>query len=94
MVFRTSSVDVNCNGDPAIPHLMVAVPGSPALPRDGAWSLARQGTGDPAPMRSTQPFRLPLIRPNAMAGSHQWCKPGLRRLQIISDAAALTKETP
>ena len=79
MVFRTSSVDVSCNGDPAIPHLVVAVPGSPALPRDGAWSLARQGASDPAPIALDPAFPLPLIRPNAMASSDRWCKPGLRR---------------
>jgi hypothetical protein len=72
MVFRTSSVDVECNDNALDPNLVVAVRGSPILPRDGAWSLARMAAAEPAPKSLDPSFPIPLIRPNGSPAADRW----------------------
>jgi len=83
MVFRASRVDVGCNQDSAAPHLVAAVMGSPVLPRDGAWSLARMAAGDPAPNALDPSSPVPLVAPNsAFPGFGLW---------HLADAADITQ---
>ena len=73
LVVRASSVDVRCADDPSVPRLVAAVLGSPALPRDGAWSLSRIGAADPAPTALAPTFPVPVVRPRAPTpGSDRW----------------------
>jgi hypothetical protein len=70
--FRTSSVDATCTAD-GLPRLVLAVRGSPALPRDGAWSLARIGASEKAPSALAPAFPIPLVKPNlGNPGSNRW----------------------
>lgn len=73
MVLRASGVDVSVAADASGLHLVASVRGSPVLPRDGAWTLARLGAADKAPkaLDPTQP--IPLVSPNAsLAGAGRW----------------------
>ncbi len=73
MVFRAIRIDAGCNTDSNAPHLVAAARGSPVLPRDGAWSLARIAQGENAPSALDPTFPVPLINPNAtQAGSGRW----------------------
>ena len=73
LVVRASSVDVRCADDAVTPRLAAAVRGSPLLPRNGAWSLARRGASDPAPSALDPSFPVPVVRPRApAAGSQLW----------------------
>lgn len=71
---QASSIDVSCALGPAsTPLLVVAVRGSPALPRDGAWSLARLGASETEPHALDPSFPVPVVRPNlGQAGSNRW----------------------
>jgi hypothetical protein len=73
LVVRASSVDVRCADDAVTPRLAAAVRGSPLLPRNGAWSLARRAATDPAPSALDPSFPVPIVRPRAPAtGSQLW----------------------
>jgi hypothetical protein len=73
LVVRASSVDVRCADDAVTPRLAAAVRGSPLLPRNGAWSLARRAATDPAPSALDPSFPVPIVRPTAPAtGSQLW----------------------
>jgi hypothetical protein len=72
MVFRANTVDVECNDDALSPDLVVAVRGSPTLPRDGAWSMARRPAAEPAPKALDPSFPIPLVRPNSSAAAGRW----------------------
>ncbi len=64
---------VSCNDDAIDPHLVAALRGTPQLPRDGAWSLARMKSTDTAPNALDPQFAAPLVRPTApAAGSDRW----------------------
>lgn len=64
---------VSCNDDPTDPQLVAALRGTPILPRDGAWSLARMKSTDAAPNALDPHFAAPLVRPTApAAGSDKW----------------------
>ena len=64
---------VSCNDDSLDPHLVAALRGTPQLPRDGAWSLARMKSTDTAPNALDPQFAAPLVRPTApAAGSDKW----------------------
>jgi hypothetical protein len=54
-------------------QLVAALRGTPVLPRDGAWSVARMQQKDTAPNALDPQFALPLVRPNATtAGADRW----------------------
>ncbi|MFE5710653.1 hypothetical protein ACFQ7J_07510 [Streptomyces sp. NPDC056501] len=73
LVLRAARMDVNCDRDNDAPHLVAAVRGSPVLPRDGAWSLARLMAGESAPKALDPSFPVPVVRPNDKhAGSGHW----------------------
>ena len=73
MQFHAFRMDVSCAESAGTPRLVASVRGSPALPRDGAWSLGRLGTSDPAPKALDANFPVPLVRPNsATAGNERW----------------------
>jgi hypothetical protein len=73
VVVRASSVDVRCADDAVTPRLAAAVRGSPLLPRNGAWSLARRAASDPAPSALDPSFPVPIVRAKApAAGSQLW----------------------
>ena len=73
LVVRASSVDVRCADDAVTPRLAAAVRGSPLLPRNGAWSVARRAATDPAPSALDPSFPVPVVRPTApTAGSQLW----------------------
>ena len=64
---------VSCNDDQADAHLVAALRGTPVLPRDGAWSLARMKSTDSAPNALDPHFAAPLVRPTApAAGFDKW----------------------
>lgn len=70
---RGAQAAVSCNDDSLDPHLVVALRGTPQLPRDGAWSLARMKSTDTAPNALDPQFAAPLVRPTApAAGSDKW----------------------
>jgi hypothetical protein len=65
-----SRVEVACTADL---HLAATVRGTPKLPRDGAWSLARLLGTDKEPQALDPAFPLPLVRPTApAAGADRW----------------------
>jgi hypothetical protein len=71
--FRGFRMDVSCAEGGGVPHLVAAVRGSPSLPRDGAWSVARLATGDDAPKALDPGFPVPLVRPNDVTpGNNRW----------------------
>jgi hypothetical protein len=73
MQFHAFRMDVSCADSTGTPRLVASVRGSPALPRDGAWSLGRLGASDPAPKALDPNFPVPLVRPNtATAGNERW----------------------
>ena len=73
MQFHAFRMDVSCAESTGTPRLVASVRGAPALPRDGAWSLGRLGTSDPAPKSLDANFPVPLVRPNAAtAGNNRW----------------------
>lgn len=73
LAVRATSVDVSCADDPVVPRLVAAVRGSPALPRDGAWSLSRIRTGEPAPSALDPSFAVPIVRPTSPTpGFDRW----------------------
>ena len=70
---RTARADVSCNDNAAQPHLVAALRGTPVLPRDGAWSLARKKDTDTAPNALDPQFAVPLVRPeSSAAGADRW----------------------
>lgn len=73
MVFQGHRLDVIDNGDAATPQLVAALRGSPLLPRDGAWSLARLTPSAPAPTALAPTDPVPLVRPNPWGdGATRW----------------------
>ena len=72
LTLRAARVDVQCNDDPAAPHLVTAVRGSPALPRDGAWSMARITDPNQEPSALDRAFPIPVVKPNALDGADRW----------------------
>jgi hypothetical protein len=73
LAVRATSVDVSCADDPVVPRLIAAVRGSPALPRDGAWSLSRIRAGEPAPSALDPSFAVPIVRPTSPTpGFDRW----------------------
>ena len=71
LVVRASSVDVGCADDKVTPRLVAAVRGSPLLPRNGAWSLARRASADPAPSALDPSFPVPVVKPNKLTKGFQ-----------------------
>lgn len=91
--FQASRIDVTCAnaaGTAGAPHLVAAVLGSPVLPRDGAWSVARMKTGaDPAPKALDPGFPLPLVRPTPpAAGTDRWHFADPADVLLLADTAA------
>ena len=84
---RATRLTVGCTDDPNAPHLVAAAHGTPALPRDGAWTLARVGAGEPAPRALDQGGAVPVVRPNAAtAGSNRWHLADARDILQLADA--------
>jgi hypothetical protein len=54
------------------PALAVALNGAPRLPRDGAWSIARRGSGDQTPTPVDPNFPVPLIFATNNDNTPQW----------------------
>jgi hypothetical protein len=60
---RCTSVEVNVATNGAnSPAVAVAVRGAPQLPRDGAWSVGKRGSSEPAPHLLPPDFSLPLVQ--------------------------------
>jgi hypothetical protein len=60
---RCTSVEVNVATNGAnSPAVAVAVHGAPQLPRDGAWSVGKRGSSEPAPHLLPPNFSLPLVQ--------------------------------
>ena len=86
--FRAVRADVSTESDSGAYHLVAAVRGSPALPRDGAWSLARRGKSDPAPSALDPSFAIPVVRPNtSLPGSARWHLADPADITRLDDAA-------
>jgi hypothetical protein len=86
---RASSMDVSCGEDSGIPRLTAAVRGSPLLPRDGAWSVARLGATDTAPNALDPKFPVPVVRPNDLtAGKDRWHLADPADILQLADAGA------
>ena len=80
---------VSCNDDQADPQLVAALRGTPILPRDGAWSLARMKSTDTAPNALDPHFAAPLVRPTApAAGSDKWHLADPADIRRLGDADA------
>lgn len=90
LAFNATRVDVSCAGSGTDLHLAAAVLGSPVLPRDGAWSVARMKTGaDSAPKALDPSFPLPLVRPTPpAAGSNRWHFADPADILLLADHAA------
>jgi hypothetical protein len=80
---KTTAADVAGQTYPAV---AVAVHGTPRLPRDGAWSIARRGSADPAPTLVDPTFPIPLIFGTNNDGNHQW--------RLLDPADALSVRAP
>ncbi|MFD6916867.1 hypothetical protein [Streptomyces virginiae] len=91
LVLRAARVDVSCDRDDDAPHLVAAVRGSPVLPRDGAWSLARLMAGESAPKALDPSFPVPVVRPNDKhAGSGRWHLADPADITSLGDTASPT----
>lgn len=91
LVLRAARVDVGCDQDEDAPHLVAAVRGSPELPRDGAWSLARLTAGESAPKALDPSFPVPVVRPNGKhAGSGRWHLADPADITSLGDTASPT----
>ena len=90
LAFNATRIDVSCAGKAGDLHLVAAALGSPVLPRDGAWSVARMKTGaDTAPKALDPSFPLPLVRPTPpAAGSDRWHFADPADILLLADAAA------
>jgi hypothetical protein len=89
MAFRAVRVDVTTALNGATHHLVAAVRGSPALPRDGAWGLARMGRLDAAPTALDPSFPMPLVSPNtSLPGSGRWHLADPVDIALLADTAA------
>lgn len=87
--FRAVRMDVSPADPGGTPRLVAAVRGSPQLPRDGAWSVARLGTGDTAPKALDASFPVPLVRPNsATTGRERWHLADPADILQLADAAS------
>jgi hypothetical protein len=85
--FRGVQLTASCTDDNPR-HLVAAVRGSPALPRDGQWSIARIGQTDPAPNALDPTFPVPVVRPNAPATvSNRWHLADPHDITQLADAA-------
>lgn len=88
LAFRAVRADVSIANDSGTFHLVAAVRGSPALPRDGAWSLARRAKADSAPNALDPNFPVPLVRPNgSVPGSGRWHLADPGDITLLDDAA-------
>ncbi|MCA1581629.1 MAG: hypothetical protein LC796_09625 [Acidobacteria bacterium] len=88
LAFRAVRADVTTESDAGVFHLVAAVRGSPALPRDGAWSLARRAKSDPAPSALDPSFAIPVVRPNAsLPGAARWHLADPADITRLDDAA-------
>jgi hypothetical protein len=88
MRFRGVRMDVSCAEAPGTPHLVAAVRGAPALPRDGAWSLARMAASDAAPKALDPGFPVPVVRPNVLTpGNNRWHLADPTDILQLADAA-------
>jgi hypothetical protein len=89
MRFRAVRMDVSCAEAGGTPRLVAAVRGSPALPRDGAWSLARINTADAAPKALDPAFPVPVVRPNGTTpGNNRWHLADPTDILELADAAS------
>jgi hypothetical protein len=68
-VFRCSAIEIDIinqtDGTNPAPALGAALLGAPVLPRDGHWSVAQRGAGDPAPSPLPNEFPAPLVQPRS-----------------------------
>jgi hypothetical protein len=78
---RAAVTTANVPGRP-YPAIAVALHGTPRLPRDGAWSVARRNRNDAAPTAVDPTFPIPLIL-GSNNGQQQW------RLLDPSDALSV-----
>jgi hypothetical protein len=88
IVFRAVRGDVSAVNDSGTYHLVAAVRGSPNLPRDGAWSLARRAKTDAAPSSLDPTFPVPLVRPYvSLPGANRWHLADPGDITHLDDAA-------
>jgi len=89
MAFRARGADVSVADDASGLHLVASVRGSPVLPRDGAWTLARLGVADNAPKALDPNEPIPLVSPNAgLAGAGRWHLADPGDITRLGDTAA------
>ncbi|MFG2142974.1 hypothetical protein ACGFRG_02085 [Streptomyces sp. NPDC048696] len=88
LLLGAARVEVACNQDSVVPHLVAAVRGSAALPRDGAWSVVRTTEGDAAPKALDPSFPVPVVGPNASyPGSGRWHVADPADITALADTA-------
>jgi hypothetical protein len=66
---RVAHVQVTVVGQPGNRRLVAALRGSPVLPRDGSWSMARQGPAMSSPIALDPQQVVPLVRKR---GTNSW----------------------
>ena len=85
--FSAVHVSASCTDDTPR-HLVAAVRGSPALPRDGQWSVARIGQADQAPNALDPTFPVPVVRPKGPANvANRWHLADPHDISKLADAA-------
>ena len=89
VAFRAARVDVSCDDNAASPNLVAAARGSPLLPRDGAWSVARLANGETAPHALDPSFPVPIVAPNSShPGFGRWHLADPTDIRRLADTAA------
>lgn len=83
LTLRAARVELGCNQVPNTPHLVASVMGSPVLPTQGVWSVARMAEGDAAPNALDPATPVPLVAPTVgWPGADRW---------HLADAADITQ---
>ncbi|MDQ6916327.1 MAG: hypothetical protein M3023_00725 [Pseudomonadota bacterium] len=91
LALRAVRVEAGCDDAPNAPQLVAAVRGSPVLPRDGAWSIARRAAAEPAPTALDAAYPMPVVAPNAkLAGNGRWHLADAADITRLADGASPT----
>ena len=88
--FHATGFDVSTADDGAGTfNLAVALRGTPALPRDGAWSVARMAATETAPSSLDRSIPVPIVRATApTAGFERWHLADPKDILNLADGAS------
>ena len=87
--FHATGFDVSTATGAGLFHLVVAVRGTPALPRDGTWSVARMASTEPAPSALDPSIPVPIVRATKpVAGWERWHLADPSDILSLADADA------